>query len=193
MNLEELEKQIKKCKKCNLYKKRIKAVPGEGSKNAKLVFIGEGPGRLEDLKGRPFVGASGKLLSEMLEEINLKREDVFITNIVKCRPPQNRDPQDDEVEICTKFYLWKQLEFINPVLVATLGRHSMYRFLPKNFKISEVHGKPKKIINKKIGKKFNFLPLYHPAAALYNGGLREILKKDFKKIPKILKKLESIK
>jgi DNA polymerase len=189
MNSEELEKQIKKCKKCRLYNKRINAVPGEGSKKAKIVFIGEGPGKAEDLVGRPFVGAAGKFLTQMLELIGLKREDVFITNIVKCRPLQNRDPQDDEVKICTELYLYKQLEAINPILIATLGRHSMYRFLPKNFKISEVHGKLKRVCNKKTGKEFNFLPLYHPAAALYNGGLRKTLEKDFKKIPKILQKL----
>jgi len=191
MNLKELEKQAKKCQKCILGKTRTRVVFGEGSENAKLVFVGEGPGKAEDLSGRPFVGAAGKFLTQMLGSIGLKREDIFITNIVKCRPPNNRDPQEEEVKTCTELFLWKQLEIINPILVATLGRHSMYRFLPQNFKISEVHGKAKKISNQKTGREFNLLPLYHPAAALYNGGLREVLEKDFKKIPQILKKLEN--
>ncbi len=189
MNLKDLEKQIKKCQKCRLYKERTNAVFGDGDFKAKIVFIGEAPGKAEDLEGKPFIGAAGKFLTSMIESIGLKREDVFITNIVKCRPPNNRDPQDDEADICSDLYLWKQLELINPLLVATLGRHSMYRFLPNTFKISDVHGKPKKIVNKKTKKTFNILPLYHPAAALYNGGLRETLEEDFKKIPTILKKL----
>ena len=190
MTLEELEKQIKKCQECPLAKIRTNAVPGEGSFSAKIVFLGEGPGKSEDEQGRPFVGAAGKFLTEMIESIGLKREDVFITNIVKCRPPNNRDPEENEVKTCTELYLWRQLELINPVLIATLGRHSMYRFLPSHFKISEVHGKPKRVANEKTGRVFNILPLYHPAAALYNGGLRETLKKDFQKIPKIIEKIE---
>lgn len=203
MNLEIIAQQIKKCEKCRLCEKRTNAVPGEGSPTAKIVFIGEGPGRNEDLQGRPFVGAAGKFLTEMLESIGMKREDVFITNIVKCRPPNNRDPFDDEVEICAKLYLWNQLDLINPKLVATLGRHSMYRFLPRDLKISEVHGnlqtqkaeqsshdgKPRKAINKITGKTFNILPLYHPAAALYNGSIRQTMLDDFKNIPKILERL----
>ena len=190
MSLEELAEKIKKCGECRLCETRTNAVPGEGSASAKIVFIGEGPGKEEDLQGRPFVGAAGKFLTQMIESVGLKREDIFITNIVKCRPPENRDPEDDEVKTCTELYLWKQIELINPVLIATLGRHSMYRFLPQTFKISDVHGKPKKIENKRSGKSFNLLPLYHPAAALYNGGLRETLEKDFKRIPSMLKKLE---
>ncbi|MEK7452830.1 MAG: uracil-DNA glycosylase [Patescibacteria group bacterium] len=189
MTLEEIEKQVKKCKKCRLYKERKNAVFGEGNYSAKIVFIGEAPGKNEDLEGRPFIGSAGKFLNSMLESINIRREDVFITNIVKCRPPNNREPLDDEVYICTSLYLWNQLELINPILIVILGRHSMYRFLPKNLKISDIHGKLKNFINEKTGKFFNILPLYHPAAALYNGSLREILKKDFKKIPKILEKL----
>ncbi|MBI3671498.1 uracil-DNA glycosylase, partial [Candidatus Azambacteria bacterium] len=180
MTLEEIEQQIKVCQECRLCEKRTNAVPGEGNKKAELVFIGEGPGKNEDIEGRPFVGSAGKFLNAMLESVGMKREDVFITNIVKCRPPNNRDPEEDEAQKCVSLYLWNQLELISPVLIATLGRHSMYRFLPSHLKISDVHGKPKKVTNEKTKKTFNILPLYHPAAALYNGGLRETLEKDFK-------------
>ncbi len=189
MTLSDIERQIKACQECPLAKTRTNAVPGEGNFSADIVFLGEGPGKDEDLQGRPFVGAAGKFLTQMIKSIGLKREDVFITNIVKCRPPNNRDPEDDEVSVCTELYLWRQLELVNPILIATLGRHSMHRFLPKNFKISQIHGIPKKVTNKKTGKTFNILPLYHPAAALYNGALRETLENDFKKIPKIIEKL----
>jgi DNA polymerase len=191
MTLKELEEKIKVCKECRLCENRTNSVPGEGSETAKIVFIGEGPGKEEDLQGRPFVGAAGKFLTQMIESIGMKREDVFITNIVKCRPPNNRDPEDNEVKSCTELYLWRQLNIIDPVLVATLGRHSMYRFLPQTFKISQEHGKPKKIFNKISNREFNILPLYHPAAALYNGGLRATLEEDFKRIPDILKRLDN--
>src|SRR3989344_4980580 len=127
---------------------------------------GEGPGKAEDAQGEPFVGAAGKFLNTMLESIKMTREDVFITNVVKCRPPNNRDPQEDEIKTCTSLYLWAQLELIKPLLVATLGRHSMYEFLPATAKISGVHGKPVQAVNKRTGRRFNVLPLYHPAAAL---------------------------
>lgn len=190
MDLDLISQQIQKCQACRLAQGRTNAVPGVGSVNAKIVFIGEGPGKQEDAKGEPFVGAAGKFLNTMLESIKMSRSDVFITNVVKCRPPENRDPQDDEIETCTSLYLWNQLELINPLIIATLGRHSMYRFLPETTKISEAHGKQMQIINKHTGKSFTIMPLYHPAAALYNGGLRETLLNDFKKIPKILKSLE---
>lgn len=190
MDLDLISEQIKKCQACRLAQGRINAVPGMGDSHAKIVFIGEGPGKQEDVQGEPFVGAAGKFLNTMLESIAMSRSDVFITNIVKCRPPGNRDPEEDEIDTCTSLYLWNQLELINPLLIATLGRHSMYNFLPKDTKISEAHGKPVHISNKKTGRMFNILPLYHPAAALYNGGLRETLLDDFKTIPKLLKKLE---
>jgi len=190
MTLKELEEKAKVCRECRLCEGRQNVVFGEGNEKAKIVFIGEGPGKSEDEQGRPFVGAAGKFLAEMLESIGMTKEDVYITNIVKCRPPGNRDPEDDEVKTCTELYLWHQLEIINPTLVATLGRHSMHRFLPERFRISQEHGKPKKVENETTGRTFNILPLYHPAAALYNGGLRETLQKDFKNIPKILEKLE---
>lgn len=190
MDLELLTEQIRNCQACRLAQGRTNAVPGVGNAHAKIVFIGEGPGKQEDAKGEPFVGAAGKFLNTMLESIKMTREDVFITNIVKCRPPGNRDPQEDEIEKCTSLYLWSQLELINPLLIVTLGRHSMYEFLPETAKISVVHGKPMQTVNKRTGRSFNILPLYHPAAALYNGGLRQTLLDDFKKIPKILKSLE---
>jgi DNA polymerase len=156
-------------------------VPGNGNPHAQLMFVGEAPGAKEDLLGQPFVGASGKFLDEMLESIGLSREEVFVTNIVKFRPPKNRDPNAHEIEVCLP-YLLAQIEVVEPRLVVLLGRHSMNVFLPDQ-KISEAHGK---IF---IKPKITFLPLYHPAAALYNGKLRSTLKADFAQIPKILEQL----
>ncbi|MEO8784907.1 MAG: uracil-DNA glycosylase, partial [Candidatus Saccharimonadales bacterium] len=148
---------------------------GEGSADAELVFIGEAPGKKEDLQGQPFVGASGKLLDEMLALIGLKRNNIYITNIVKYRPPNNRDPLPPEKQAFLP-YLQKQLAIIKPKLVVTLGRHSMDCFLP-GLKISSIHGQLKRISGQA------FLPLYHPAAALYNGGMRQTLIDDFNQIP----------
>jgi uracil-DNA glycosylase family 4 len=157
----------------------------EGSEDAGIVFIGEAPGKKEDEIGLPFVGAAGKLLNQMLETIGLKREDVYITNIVKYRPPENRDPTTEEKEAFWP-YLMRQLDVIKPKLVVTLGRHSMEYFLPKQ-KISAIHGEPKRV---QLGEMEQWvLPLYHPAAALYNGGMRETLFEDFSKIPAILKNI----
>ncbi len=188
--LNKLEAEINICEKCPLFETRINAVPGIGSATSGIVFIGEAPGAKEDKMGEPFVGAAGKFLDEMLGEINLKRRSVFITNVVKCRPPNNRDPLPKEVEICTENYLWNQLEVLNPKVIITLGRHAMHRFIPADKKISEVHGMLFDLKSPKTDRSFKILPLYHPAAALYNGSMREVLKKDFKKIPKILKKME---
>ena len=151
---------------------------GEGSSKAEIMFIGEGPGKKEDEQGRPFIGAAGKLLDKLLAFINLKREDIYIANVVKCRPPGNRDPLPEEVEACRP-WLDQQIKIIGPKLIVLLGRHSMDRFLP-NQKISFDHGKPKRK-NKQV-----YYPIYHPAATLYGNGLFEDLQKDFKKIPKIL-------
>lgn len=177
------------CQLCQLYKGRTKIVPGSGNKNAEILFIGEGPGKNEDEKGLPFVGAAGKFLDELLQSINLERKDVFITNIVKCRPPNNRDPLPEEVSTCSQSYLVKQIEDMNPLLIVTLGRHAMNFFFP-NAKISQVHGQWTKG-RKKDGGVQNFFPMYHPAAALYNGSMREVLKKDMAQIPLILKKLKN--
>jgi len=188
--LNKLETEINICEKCPLFETRINAVPGIGSATSGIVFIGEAPGAKEDKTGEPFVGAAGKFLDEMLGEINLKRGDVFITNVIKCRPPDNRDPLPKEVKICTENYLWYQLEALNPKIIITLGRHAMYRFIPSDKKISEVHGMLFDLKSPKTDRAFKILPLYHPAAALYNGSMRDVLKKDFNKIPKILRKIK---
>jgi DNA polymerase len=180
------EKWFAKCE-CELKKTATQPVPGDGNPDAEIVFIGEAPGKSEDEKGIPFVGAAGKFLAEMLENIKLKREDIYITNIVKYRPPNNRDPLPEEKDACRE-WLIEELNFIKPKLIVFLGRHSMNDFFPTE-KISAIHGK---LLIKKFNKiktKY-FLPLYHPAAALYNGGMRETLMEDFQKIPKILKEIE---
>ncbi len=159
-------------------------VMGDGNANADIVFIGEAPGKNEDEQGLPFVGAAGKFLNEMLGTIGMVRDDIYITNIVKYRPPNNRDPLPDEKKAFWP-YLIRQIEVIEPKIIVTLGRHSMEYFLP-NFKISAVHGQPKRI---QFGsEKVVILPLYHPAAALYNGALRQTLMEDFNTIPIILEK-----
>ena len=160
-------------------------VLGDGNPNADVVFIGEAPGKNEDEQGLPFVGAAGKFLNEMLAGINLERKDVYITNIVKYRPPNNRDPLPDEKKAFWP-YLVQQLDIINPKIIVTLGRHSMEYFLPE-MKISQIHGQPKRI---QFGdRKVVIMPLYHPAAALYNGGMRETLVQDFNTLPKILEQM----
>lgn len=160
-----------------------KIVPGAGDANTEILFVGEAPGKKEDELGLPFVGAAGKFLDTMLAAINLKRENVYITNIVKCRPPDNRDPEPAEKE---EFWPWlaAQINLIKPIIIVTLGRHSLSALVP-NQKISEVHGKVLRRDVPSIGK-IHVYALYHPAAALYNGGMRETLINDFKKIPKII-------
>jgi DNA polymerase len=155
---------------------------GDGSPNAQIVFIGEAPGKHEDEQGKPFVGISGKFLAEMLTTIGLERKDVYITNIVKYRPPDNRDPLPEEKEAFLP-YLQTQLDVIQPLLVITLGRHSMNCFLP-GLQISKIHGEPKRL------KGQVYLPLFHPAAALYNGAMRQTLIDDFSKIPAVIKRIQ---
>lgn len=184
-NLDVLREEILICNKCPLCKTRSKSVPGEGNFNAKILFVGEAPGANEDRTGIPFCGAAGKFLDQMLNEIGLSREEVFITNTVKCRPPENRDPEEEEKSICRNF-LEKQFNIINPKIIVCLGRHSLATFLPTVKNISGAHGKAYKKPNGQV-----FLPLYHPAAALHNGGLRQTLINDFKKIPIIIKQIES--
>ncbi|MEA2098221.1 MAG: uracil-DNA glycosylase [Patescibacteria group bacterium] len=185
MFLEKLNNKILKCEKCALYKTRINVVPGKGSSKAEIMFIGEGPGKNEDEQGIPFIGAAGKLLDKLLAFIDLKREDIYIANVIKCRPPGNRDPLPEEVEACRP-WLDQQIKIIDPKLIVLLGRHSMDRFLP-NQKISLDHGKPKR------RKGQVYYPIYHPAAALYRNGLFEDLKKDFERIPKVLEMIEESK
>ncbi len=175
----------------DLAKQATQLVFGTGSPDAKIVFIGEAPGKNEDLKGEPFVGAAGKFLDEMLASVNLQRSDIYITNIVKYRPPNNRDPLPEEKQAFLP-YLYAQLAAINPKVIVTLGRHSTNCFLP-DMQISMIHGQPKRI-KVAVGKKqlqWVILPLYHPAAALYNGGMRQILLDDFASIPAIITKLEN--
>lgn len=172
---------------CGLKKTATQAVPGEGSGNAEIVFIGEAPGRSEDKLGRPFVGAAGKFLDEMLGLINLQREDIYITNIVKYRPPGNRDPLPQEKVAC-RDWLLDELKVISPKLIVFLGRHAMNNFFP-DLQISMAHGKLLIKQFKGMSTKY-FFPLYHPAAALYDGSMREVLIADFKKIPKVLKEIE---
>mgnify|MGYP000881017544 FL=1 len=161
-------------------------VMGDGSLDADIVFIGEAPGKSEDEQGLPFVGAAGKFLDHMLSEAGMKRDDVYITNIVKYRPPNNRDPLNDEKAAFWP-YLLKQLQIINPKVVVTLGRHSMEYFLPGK-RISQIHGRPKRI---QFGDRpLVVVPLYHPAAALYNGSMREILIEDFVRMPEIIAQID---
>lgn len=187
-NLEEISSIISDCKRCDLFQTKTKDVSGVGSPTAEVLFIGEAPGKKEDEEGEPFVGAAGKFLTEMIEGIGLKRYDVYIANVLKHRPPGNRDPFPEEAKACFP-YLERQIELIQPKLIVFLGRHAMNRFFPE-FRISNVHGKAfqKKSELKESGKQV-YLALYHPAAALYNGGMRETLKEDFGKIPKILEKI----
>ncbi|MBU1167776.1 uracil-DNA glycosylase [Patescibacteria group bacterium] len=187
MTLEELHQGISTCEKCGLSKERNKTVPGDGDPHADIVFIGEGPGRNEDQQGLPFVGAAGKLLSELMVGIGLERKDAFIANVVKCRPPGNRDPLPEEVEACWP-YLEQQLKLIDPLLVVTLGRHSMNRFVP-NKSISEAHGQAFRREIPNMGK-LVFFPIYHPAAALYRPQLKDEIVADFSKVPKLLAKIK---
>lgn len=175
--LDELYDQLKKLP---LYPEATSFVMGEGSVDAAVMFIGEAPGAEEDKQGRPFVGAAGKFLNEMLSSIGLKREDVYISNIVKQRPPGNRDPEPGEIAAHWPI-LEQQVAIIDPRVVVTLGRFSMEQFLPGVGKISQVHGRA---FRRKDGR--IYVPFYHPAAALYNGGLRKTLMDDFQKLPKII-------
>lgn len=181
--LDQIKADIVKNNICpDLAKTATQLVFGDGNPDANIVFVGEAPGKNEDLTGLPFVGSAGKFLDEMLSSVNMKRQDVYITNIVKYRPPSNRDPLPEEKEIFLP-YLRSQLAVIAPKVVITLGRHSTNCFLP-GLQISVIHGQPKKY------KGQVYLPLYHPAAALYNGGLRQTLMEDFARIPLILEKIK---
>jgi uracil-DNA glycosylase family 4 len=174
--------EVKVCTKCKLYRSAKQGVPGEGPAQAEIMFVGEGPGFHEDQQGRPFVGAAGKFLDELLESIGMKREDVFITNVVKHRPPGNRDPEADELEACSD-YLERQIKAINPKVIVTLGRFSMARFFP-GAKISAIHGQGKKVNGRLV------VAMFHPAAALHQISLRQSILDDFKKLPAIIASAE---
>jgi uracil-DNA glycosylase len=184
MNAEEVLKQVSQevsvCTRCNLHYSRKLAVPGEGPANAQIMFIGEGPGFHENEQGRPFVGASGKYLDELLASINMKRSEVFIGNVVKCRPPSNRDPLPDELGACRE-YLERQIQAINPKVIVTLGRYSMAHFLPYA-KISDVHGQAMNVRGRLV------VAMYHPAAALHQRSLKATIEADFARLPAIIAK-----
>lgn len=178
--LQTIHKSIDGCQKCPLFQNNHFYVPGMGSQQVDIMIIGEAPGKKEDATGLPFVGASGKFLDVLLGSIGLSRESIYITNVVKCRPPENRDPAPMEIEAC-EGYLEAQIRLINPKIIITLGRFSMGKFLP-GVKISEVHGQMhRRALDGKI-----IFPCYHPAAALYNGSMRNVLQEDFAKIPELL-------
>ena len=182
--LTDLYAQIVGCKRCALAQGRSNAVPGEGPENAQIVFIGEAPGFHENRLGRPFVGAAGQFLEELLASIQMRRDDVYICNVIKCRPPNNRDPLPNEIAACSA-YLDRQIELIKPRLIVTLGRYSMAKFMPKA-SISKVHG-----VSSKIGE-FVVLPLFHPAAALHQPKYRADIESDMLKIPQILAQVDGV-
>lgn len=179
-----LYEEIKTCEKCILSQGRTNSVPGEGPEDADILFIGEGPGFHEDRQGRPFVGASGNFLEELLAKIDLKRTDVYIANVVKCRPPGNRDPQPAEIEACRP-YMDKQIDLVRPRLIVTLGRFSMQRYFP-GASISRIHGQAKRVGN------VIYYPMFHPAAALHQPRWRSLLEEDILRIPELLAKLDEI-
>jgi len=188
--IEAIAEEIKNCRRCDLSKKRINAVPGEGNANSPILMIGEAPGYWEDRKGRPFVGAAGKLLDEILEKININRSEIFITNVLKCRPPGNRDPRSEEIRACTPF-LDRQIQIIKPKLIVTLGRHSTsYLFSKMNLRfdgISKVRGR---ICPARFAEwRCYVMPTYHPAAALYNTNLKEVLLNDFRRLKEEMNRL----
>ncbi len=182
--LERVARQIRSCTRCQLHRTRSRAVPGSGPVSADVFFLGEGPGAREDEQGLPFVGRSGRYLDELLEGIGLDRDRVFITNVLKCRPPGNRDPHVSEVQACSP-YLERQLSLVQPRLVVTLGRFAMSHFFSSG-RISELHGHPRR-----VGDTI-YLPLYHPAAALYRGSLRPTMEEGFQQITALLNSPEQL-
>jgi DNA polymerase len=182
--LAEIAAEVNRCTACELHKGRTRAVPGEGPTNAKIMFIGEAPGRNEDQQGRPFVGQAGRLLEELLAEIGLTRDDAWIGNIVKCRPPDNRDPRPEEIAACAG-YLERQIALLQPKLIATLGRYSMEKFFP-GAKITRVHGQARRDGNRVL------IPLFHPAYILRNMAAMPDAVRDMQKIPRLLARLDEV-
>jgi uracil-DNA glycosylase family 4 len=176
--LEEIAKEVRICRECALYRSRKNAVPGEGPATSEIMFIGEGPGFHENEQGRPFVGAAGNFLNELLGAAGLKRSDVWIGNVVKCRPPGNRDPLPEEIQACDQ-YLERQITAINPKIIITLGRYSMGKFMP-GAKISSVHGQMRR-----VGDRF-VIAMFHPAAALHQASIKPAIMKDFAQLPQLL-------
>lgn len=178
--LEQVAQEVSACQRCILSYSRKMAVPGEGPANASIMFIGEGPGFHENEQGRPFVGAAGRFLEELLASIGMERTQVFIANVVKCRPPGNRDPLPEELEACSD-YLERQIQAVNPKVIVTLGRFSMARYFP-NAKISDVHGQAMRVRGRLV------VPMYHPAAALHQGSLKPVVERDFALLPELIAK-----
>ena len=176
--LEEIARRVAVCTDCALSKNRTLTVPGEGHPDADILFIGEGPGYQEDQQGRPFVGPAGRFLDELLAGIGLGRQQVFIANMVKCRPPDNRDPMPAEISACSK-YLDRQIQLVNPKLVVTLGRFSMAKYLP-NESVSKARGRPRQIEGRTV------YPIMHPAAALHRQEFKKVIEQDFRAIPDVL-------
>jgi DNA polymerase len=182
--LNELHQEVAFCQQCGIAKHRTKVVPGEGAENAELMFIGEAPGWHEDQQGRPFVGPAGQFLDQLLASINVKREQVYIANVIKCRPPGNRDPLPAEILNCRP-WLERQIKLINPRMIVTLGRYSMAMFFPGK-SISKIHGMAQRQDN------VIYYAMYHPAAALHQQSLRQAIEKDMLKIPSLLAQVEPV-
>jgi uracil-DNA glycosylase family 4 len=180
--LTDVYKEIALCHKCEIAKHRTKVVPGEGAENADIMFIGEAPGFNEDQQGRPFVGAAGQFLEELLASINLTRQKVYIANVIKCRPPNNRDPLPIEISNCQP-WLERQIQIISPKIIVTLGRYSMARYFPGK-SISKIHGTSLSVNG------LTCFAMYHPAAALHQGSLRSDIIKDFQKLPALLSRVK---
>jgi uracil-DNA glycosylase family 4 len=182
--LAELAAEVRQCQRCPLYKGALKGVPGEGAPDAEVMLIGEAPGWHENQQGRPFVGAAGQFLNELLRSVGLRRETVFIANVVKHRPPDNRDPLPDEIAACAP-YLDRQIEIVDPKVIVTLGRFSLGKFFPGE-RISRIHGQARRHGRRLV------LPLYHPAAALHQGSLRRTVEEDFRRLPAVLEQARAL-
>lgn len=182
--LAQIKEEVQTCTKCDLHYSRKHGVAGDGPADAEIMFIGEGPGFHENEQGKPFVGAAGQFLDELLEHIGMDRKDVFIGNVVKCRPPGNRDPKPEELAACDP-YLERQIQAINPKVIVTLGRYSMGKFIP-NAKISEIHGQAMRVKGRLI------MPMYHPAAALHQPSLHPIVEADFELLPDLIASAEDV-
>ncbi len=178
-SLKNISSEVLVCPKCRLSETRKHAVPGEGLESARVMFVGEAPGEQEDFQGRPFVGAAGKLLTELLESVSLRREDVYITNTVKCRPPNNRPPRKDESTACRP-YLDRQIALIHPKVICPMGNSAIHAFLDSEESVTALHGIPFEI------RSVTFFPMYHPAAALYTFSLRKVMEEDFRKFRALL-------
>jgi len=174
--------EVRECRKCRLCETRKNAVPGEGSESSKVMFVGEAPGEQEDIQGRPFVGSAGKLLTELLVLVGLRREDVYITNIVKCRPPNNRPPRKDETNAC-RAYLERQTLLLAPRVICPMGNSAIHSLIESEKSVTDLHGIPFEVGN------VTYFPMYHPAAALYTFQLRKVMEEDFRKLRALLDSL----